>query len=185
MTTSIPARIHEKYKNEVVPALIKEFNYSTPMQVPKLEKVVLNSGVGEMVNNSKAMQYVEYAMTQISGQKPKVTKSKKAIAAFKLRAGLPIGCSVTLRNKRMYEFLDRFVTVALPRVRDFKGVPRKGFDGRGNYTMGIKEQIVFPEIEMDKLDKIRGLDVTFVTTARTDEEARALLTYLGLPFRQA
>ena len=179
------SRILEKYKNEVIQTLKEEFKYSTPMQVPKLVKIVLNTGVGEMVNNSKAMQYVEYAMTQIAGQKPKVSKSKKAVAAFKLRAGLAIGCSVTLRKKRMYDFLDRLVTVALPRVRDFKGVPRKGFDGRGNYTMGIKEQIVFPEIEMEKLDKIRGLDVTFVTSARTDDEARALLQHLGLPFRQA
>lgn len=177
-------RVMERYKAEAIPQLMKDFGYTTPMQVPKLHKIVLNAGVGEMVTNSKAMQYVEYAMTQISGQKPKVTKSKKAIAAFKLREGLAIGCMVTLRNKRMYDFLDRLISVAIPRVRDFKGIPRKGFDGRGNFTMGLKEQIVFPEIEMEKLDKVRGLDITFVTTARTDDEARALLQSLGLPFRQ-
>ncbi len=177
-------RLVKKYKEEVVPALKKEFNFKSPMQVPKLTKIVINTGVGEAVQNSKAVQAVEYSMRQISGQKPVVTKSRKAIAAFKLREGLPIGCMVTLRNKKMYDFLDRFFTVALPRVRDFRGVPRKGFDGRGNYTMGIKESIVFPEIEIEKLDKIRGMDITFVTTAKTDDEARALLAHLGMPFRQ-
>lgn len=178
------ARLYEDYKNKVVPELMKEFKYTSPMQVPKLEKIVLNTGVGETTVNSKAMQYVEYAMIRISGQKPVVTKARKSIATFKLREGLPIGCMVTLRKERMYSFLDRLISVALPRVRDFRGVPRKGFDGRGNFTMGIKEQIVFPEIEMEKLDKVRGLDVTFVTSARTDEEARALLTQLGMPFRK-
>lgn len=178
------SRVYERYKSTVVPALMEEFKYSSPMQVPKLVKVVLNTGLGEAVNNSKAVQYAEYALTQISGQKPIVTKAKKSIAAFKLREGLPIGCAVTLRQQRMYEFLDRLFTVALPRLRDFRGVPKKGFDGRGNFTMGLKEQIVFPEIEIEKLDRIRGLDITFVTTAQTDEEGRALLTHLGMPFRK-
>lgn len=177
-------RLRKKYKEEVVPALIKEFNYTSPMQAPRLTKIVINSGVGESVTNPKAVQAVEYSLRQISAQKPVITKAKKAIAAFKLREGLPIGCMVTLRNKRMYDFLDRMLTVALPRVRDFKGIPRKGFDGRGNYTLGIKESIIFPEVEMDKLDKIRGMDITFVTTAKTDDEARALLSQLGLPYRQ-
>jgi large subunit ribosomal protein L5 len=176
-------RVQEKYKKEVVPALMKQFGYSSPMQVPRLMKIVLNSGVGEMTQNGKAMEYAVYAMTQLSGQKPMVTKSKKSIANFKLRANLPIGCMATLRSGRMWDFFDRLVAVALPRVRDFRGTPPKGFDGRGNYTLGLKEQIVFPEIEMDKLDKVRGLDITFVTTARTDEEGRALLTQLGMPFR--
>jgi large subunit ribosomal protein L5 len=176
-------RLKKKYSDEVVPALMKEFKYSSPMQVPKLVKVVLNTGVGETVQNPKAMQAVEYSMRQITGQKPVVTKSRKAIAAFKLREGLPIGCMVTLRNKRMYDFLDRMMSVALPRVRDFRGIPRKGFDGRGNYTLGLKESIVFPEVEIEKLDKIRGMDITFVTTAKNDEEARSLLTKLGFPFR--
>ncbi len=178
-------RLQERYNKEVIPALMKEFKYSSPMQVPKLVKIVLNAGVGEVVQNSKSIDYAVYSMTQVSGQKPMVTRSKKAIAAFKLRANLPIGCMVTLRKERMFDFLDRLVSVALPRVRDFRGTPVKGFDGRGNYTLGIKEQIVFPEIEMDKLDKIRGMDITFVTTARTDEEGKALLSHLGMPFRHA
>lgn len=177
-------RIEDKYRKEVIPALMKEFKYSTPMQVPRLKKIVINAGVGEVTSNSKAMDYAVYALTQISGQKPMVTRSKKAIAAFKLRQGLPIGCMVTLRKGRMYEFFDRLVSVALPRVRDFKGTPLKGFDGRGNYTIGLKEQIVFPEVVMDKLDKVRGMDITFVTTAQSDEEGRALLRQLGMPFRQ-
>src|SRR3982750_3940337 len=142
------SRVYDQYKSTVVPALMEEFKYSTPMQVPRLQKVVLNTGLGEVVNNSKAVQFAEYAMRQISGQKPVVTRSRKAIAAFKLREGLPIGCMVTMRPERMYDFLDRFISVALPRMRDFRGVPKRGFDGRGNYTLGIKEQIVFPEIEM-------------------------------------
>ena len=178
-------RLKKKYAEEVVPALMKEFNYSSPMQVPKLVKVVLNTGVGETVQNPKAMQAVEYSLRNITGQKPVITKSRKAIAAFKLREGLPIGCMVTLRNKRMYDFLDRMMSVALPRVRDFRGIPRKGFDGRGNYTLGMKESIVFPEVEIEKLDKIRGMDITFVTTAKNDDEARALLVKLGFPFRPA
>lgn len=177
-------RLTDHYTQTVVPALMKKFNYSSPMQVPKLEKIVLNTGVRDAVNNSKAIQFVEYAMTRISGQKPVVTRAKKSIAAFKLREGLPIGVMVTMRKRKMYDFLDRFIAVALPRVRDFRGVPRKGFDGRGNYTMGIKEQIVFPEIEIDKLDQIRGLDITFVTTAKTDEEGFELLELMGMPFRK-
>ena len=178
------SRLAEHYKQTVVPALMKKFNYSSPMQVPKLEKIVLNTGVGDAVNNSKSIQFVEYAMTQISGQKPVVTRAKKSIASFKLREGLPIGVMVTMRKKKMHAFLDRLISVALPRVRDFRGVPRKGFDGRGNYTMGIKEQIVFPEIEIEKLDTIRGMDVTFVTSATTDEEGMELLELMGMPFRK-
>jgi large subunit ribosomal protein L5 len=178
------SRIRDQYNNAVVKALMDEFKYSSPMQVPKLKKIVLNAGVGEMTSNSKAMEYAEYAMTQISGQKPVITRSKKSIAGFKLREKMPIGCCVTLRGQRMYDFFDRLVSVALPRVRDFRGIPKKGFDGRGNYTLGIKEQIVFPEINIDKLDKIRGMDVTFVTSAQNDDEGRALLTHLGLPFRK-
>jgi large subunit ribosomal protein L5 len=178
------SRVYENYKTKVVKALTEEFKYATPMQVPKLKKIVLNTGVGECTTNIKAMEFAVYALTQISGQKPVVNRSKKSIAAFKLRQGLPIGCSVTLRGARMYAFFDRLVSVALPRVRDFRGTPRKGFDGRGNYTLGLKEQIVFPEINIDKLDKIRGMDITFVTSATNDEEGRALLTHLGMPFRK-
>ena len=177
-------RLKEKYEKQVVPALKQKFNYTSVVQVPKLLKIVLNSGVGEATQNSKAIDNVVYAMTQISGQKPLVTKSKKSISNFKLREDQPIGVMTTMRNKRMYDFLDRLVSVALPRVRDFRGVPVKGFDGRGNFTMGVKEQIVFPEVNMDKLDKIRGFNITFVTTAKTNEEALALLTELGLPFRK-
>jgi large subunit ribosomal protein L5 len=177
-------RLHEQYNDKIVAALQKEFNYSSPMQVPRLEKIVLNSGVGDMTTNAKAMEYAVYALTQISGQRPIITKSKKAIANFKLRENLQIGCKVTLRKERMFDFLDRLISVALPRVKDFKGIAKKGFDGRGNYTMGLKESIVFPEINSDKMDKIRGMDITFVTTASTDDEARALLTQLGMPFRK-
>jgi large subunit ribosomal protein L5 len=178
------SRLADHYNEKVVPALMKKFNYSSPMQVPKIEKIVLNTGVRDAVSNSKSIQFVEYAMTRISGQKPVVTRARKSIAAFKLREGLPIGVMVTMRKKRMYEFLDRLIAVALPRVRDFRGIPRKGFDGRGNYTMGIKEQIVFPEIEIEKLDTVRGMDVTFVTTAKTDEEGMELLELMGMPFRK-
>jgi large subunit ribosomal protein L5 len=178
-------RVNEHYKTAVVPALMQRFKYTSSMQVPKLQKIVLNVGVGETTQNSKAMEYVVYALTQISGQKPVIARSKKAIANFKLREGLAIGCKVTLRRERMYDFLDRLVTVALPRVRDFRGVPKRGFDGRGNYTMGIREQIIFPEINIDKLDKVRGMDISFVTTAKSDDESRALLEELGLPFRKS
>lgn len=178
------SRIVDQYKTKVIPALMQEFKYSSVMQVPRLEKIVINSGVGEMTTNGKAMDYVIYALTNISGQKPVVRRSKKAIAGFKLKENLPVGCMVTLRRRRMYDFFDRLVSVALPRVRDFKGTPTRGFDGRGNYTLGLRESIVFPEINMDKLDRDRGMDITFVTSARNDEEGRALLKHLGLPFRQ-
>ena len=176
-------RLLEHYQKNVVPALMKQFSYSSPMQVPRLEKIVLNAGVGEVTQNGKAIDYAVYAMTQISGQKPIVTRSKKAISNFKLREGLPIGCVVTLRKERMYDFLDRLVSVALPRVRDFRGTAPKGFDGRGNYTLGLREQIAFPEVVMEKLDKVRGMDITFVTSAQSDEEGKALLQQLGMPFR--
>jgi len=179
------SRKQDQYRKEIVPAMMGEFKYSSSMQVPKLKKIVLNVGVGEAVNNSKAMDFVVYALSQMSGQKPVVTKTKKSIATYKTRKGIPIGCMVTMRNERMYEFFDRLVSIALPRVRDFRGVPIRGFDGRGSYTMGLKEQIVFPEVVMEKLDKVRGLDITFVTDAKTDEEGRALLTHLGMPFRKA
>jgi large subunit ribosomal protein L5 len=184
MNRKVENRVEKRYKDEVVTKLKQEFGYKNVMQVPKLKKIVLSAGVGETTQNIKVMDYAVYAMTQISGQKPLVIKSKKAIATFKLRENLPIGCKVTLRRQRMYEFLDRLITVALPRVRDFKGVPKKGFDGRGNYNMGIKEQIVFPEVVLDKLDKVRGMDITFVTDAKTDDEARSLLEHIGLPFRK-
>jgi large subunit ribosomal protein L5 len=179
------SRASENYKKKVAPELQKQFGYSSSMQVPKLTKIVLNTGVGESTQNSKAIDQVVKAMTLISGQKPKVCKSTKSIAAFKLRAGLPIGCMVTLRGKKMYDFFDRLISIALPRVRDFRGVPRKGFDGRGNFTMGLKENAVFPEIKIDEYDKIRGMDITFVTTAPTDDEALALLQHMGVPFRAA
>lgn len=174
----------ERYKNKVVPALQEKFEYRSVMQVPKLEKIVLNCGVGESVGNSKAIENVVYAMTRLSGQKPVIRRAKKSIASFKLREGMPIGVSATLRGRRMYDFFDRLVAVALPRVRDFRGTPKKGFDRRGNYTLGLKEQIVFPEVELDKLDKVRGLNVTFVTTAENDEEGKELLQQLGMPFRK-
>lgn len=176
--------IAQKYTEEVVPALVRQFGYKNCMEVPKLTKIVLNMGLAEAVGNNKVIQFAEYGLAQISGQKPVVTKAKKSIAAFKLREGQAIGCTVTLRKRRMYDFLERLFYVALPRVRDFRGVSRKGFDGRGNFSMGLKEQIVFPEIELEKLDKVRGMDITFVTTANTDEEGRALLTELGIPFRK-
>lgn len=178
-------RLSKKYKEEVAPKLKDEFKYKSVMQVPRLEKIVINVGFGgESVNNPKVSQYIEYALARISGQKPVVTKSKKAIAAFKLKENLPVGCMVTLRKERMWSFLDRLISVALPRVRDFRGVPKKGFDGRGNFTMGVREQIIFPEVEVDKVDKVRGMDITFVTTSKTDEESRALLQGLGMPFRK-
>lgn len=180
----MPNKVYDHYKTTVVPAMIKEFNYNSKMQVPKLHKIVINCGVGEAVQNSKAMQYVEYTLTQITGQKPMVTKAKKAIAAYKIREGLPIGCMVTVRNEKMYDFFERFVSIAAPRTRDFKGVPKRGFDGNGNYCLGVKESLIFPEIELEKLDKVRGMDINFVTTAKTDDEARSLLAHLGMPFRK-
>lgn len=174
--------LKEKYKKEVVPAMMKQFNYTSVMQVPKLEKIVINMSVAEVKDNSKALITASNDLMMITGQKPIITKAKKSIAAFKLREGMDIGCKVTLRADKMYDFATRLFNVALPRVRDFKGVSAKSFDGRGNYSMGIKEQIIFPEIEYDKVDKLRGMDVIFVTTAKTNEEAKALLSMLGLPF---
>jgi large subunit ribosomal protein L5 len=185
MTTQALARLAEKYQNEVVPALTKEFNYQNPMMVPRIVKVVVNMGLGEAVQNPKSLDVAVRDMTAIVGQKVVITRAKKSIATFKLRAGMPIGAMVTLRGKRMYEFLDRLMTLALPRIRDFRGVSDRAFDGRGNYTLGLKEQLLFPEIEYDKIDKVRGMDITFVTTARTDEEARALLRAMGMPFRSS
>ena len=182
---STPPRMRERFRSAVVPAMMKERGYSNPFQVPRLEKVVINMGVGEGKENAKVLDFATADLQAIAGQKPVITRAKKSIANFKLRENVPIGCKVTLRGPRMYEFLDRLVNVALPRVRDFKGVPPKGFDGRGNYNMGLKEQIIFPEIVYDKVDKVRGMDITMVTTARTDEEAKALLTHLGVPFRTA
>ena len=175
--------LKEQYKNEVVPALMKKFNYSSIMEVPKLEKIVINIGLGETKDNPKALDNAINDLTIITGQRPVVTKAKKSIAAFKLREGAKIGCKVTLRAGKMYDFAQKLFNVALPRVRDFRGVSTKSFDGRGNYSMGIKEQLIFPEIEYDKIDKIRGMDIIFVTTAKTDEEAKELLTLLGMPFR--
>lgn len=178
------ARLRDKYTKEIAPALQQKFGYHNVMQIPKLEKVVINMGVGEAIQNSKAIDSAVGDLMKISGQKPVVTRAKKSIAAFKLREGMPIGTKVTLRGERMYEFVDRLMNVALPRVRDFRGVSSKSFDGRGNYTLGIKEQLIFPEIEYDKIDKLRGMDIVFVTDAKTDEEARELLGLLGMPFRQ-
>ncbi|HKX01731.1 MAG TPA: 50S ribosomal protein L5 [Methylomirabilota bacterium] len=177
--------MRERFRSAVVPAMMKERGYSNPFQVPRLEKVVINMGVGEGKENAKVLDFATSDLQAIAGQKPIITRAKKSIANFKLRENVPIGCKVTLRGPRMYEFLDRLVNVALPRVRDFKGVPPKGFDGRGNYNMGLKEQVIFPEIVYDKVDKVRGMDITMVTTARTDEEAKALLTHLGVPFRES
>jgi len=177
------ARLKDRYQNEIAPALQQKFSYTNVMQIPKVDKIVINMGVGEAVQNSKAIDSAVADMMKLSGQKPVVTKAKKSIAAFKLREGMPIGCKVTLRGQRMYEFMDRLLNVALPRVRDFRGVSAKAFDGRGNYTLGIKEQLIFPEMEYDKIDKLRGMDVVFVTTAKTDEEARELLRGFGMPYR--
>jgi large subunit ribosomal protein L5 len=176
------ARLFEAYKQDVVPALIKEFGYENVMQAPKLTKIVVNIGLGESIQNAKAIDAAVGDLTAIVGQKPVVTKAKKSIAAFKLRQGMPIGAMVTLRGERMYEFYDRLVAVALPRIRDFRGVSPNSFDGRGNYTLGVREQLIFPEIEYDKIDKTRGLEMSFVTTARNDEEGRRLLALLGMPF---
>lgn len=179
------SRLKEKYQNEVIKAMMEKFNYNNIMQVPKLEKVVVNVGVGEAIQNSKALDATVSDITIITGQRPVITKAKKSIAAFKLREGMKIGCKVTLRGDRMYHFVDKLFNIALPRVRDFRGVSPKSFDGRGNYSMGVKEQLIFPEIEYDKIDKVRGMDIIFVTTANTDEEARELLKLMGMPFRAA
>ena len=185
MAETTAPRLREKYKSEAVPALMKRFGYENPMQVPRLRSIVVNMGVGEAASNPKLIDGAVTEMTAITGQKPVVTRAKKAIASFKLRAGLPIGVMVTLRGPRMWEFADRLITLALPRVRDFRGVSRKAFDGKGNYTLGLKEQIIFPEINYDRIDVIKGLNITVVTTAKTDEEGRALLQHLGMPFRAA
>lgn len=177
------ARLKDLYIKEIVPQLQKDFNYKSVMEVPKLEKIVVNMGLGEAIQNVKILDSASEEMATITGQKAVITKAKKSIASFKLRQGMPIGCMVTLRKDRMYEFLDRLVNVSLPRVRDFKGVPAKAFDGQGNYSLGIKEQLIFPEINYDKIDKIKGMNITIVTTAKTDEEGRALLRLLGMPFR--
>ncbi len=175
--------LKEQYQKEVVPALMKKFNYKSIMEVPKLEKIVLNVGLGDIRENPKALENTMNDLSIITGQKPVVTKAKKSIAAFKIREGVNMGCKVTLRSTKMYEFANKFFNVALPRVRDFRGVSANSFDGRGNYSMGIKEQLIFPEIEYDKVDKLRGMDIIFVTTAKTDEEAKELLTLLGMPFK--
>lgn len=176
------ARLKEAYKNEVAPALMKKFGYKSVMQIPKLEKVVINVGCGEAKENSKVIDAIIGDLSKITGQRPVVCKAKKSVANFKIREGMPIGVKVTLRSENMYEFVDRFFNVALPRVRDFRGINANSFDGRGNYNCGLKEQLIFPEIEYDKIDKVRGMDITFVTTANTDEEARELLTLMGAPF---
>jgi len=178
------SRLKDKFIKEVTPALMGKFEYKSVMQVPKVEKIVINMGVGDAVQNSKALDAAVEDLTIISGQKPVVTKAKKSIAGFRLREGMPIGAKVTLRGDRMYEFLDKLISVSLPRVRDFRGVSKKAFDGRGNYTLGVKEQLIFPEIDYDKVSKVRGMDIVIVTTANTDEEARELLTQFGMPFQK-
>ncbi|MCF0109056.1 MAG: 50S ribosomal protein L5 [Erysipelotrichaceae bacterium] len=175
-------RLQEKYKTTVVPSLTKQYNYSSVMECPKIEKVVINLGVGDAIANPKALEDAVEELTQISGQKPVITKAKKSIANFKLREGMSIGCKVTLRGERMYEFLDKLFNIALPRVRDFRGVSTTAFDGRGNYTLGVKEQLIFPEINYDKVKKVRGMDIVIVTSAKTNDEAKALLTEMGMPF---
>ena len=176
------ARLREKYREDVVPELMKEFGYSNVMQVPKLQKIVVNVGLGEAISNAKALESAVADISAITGQRPVVTRAKKSIAAFKLRAGMPVGATVTLRGPRMYEFLDRLVAITLPRIRDFRGVSPNSFDGRGNYTLGLQEQIAFPEIDYDKIDRARGLELSLVTSAKTDDEGRRLLALLGMPF---
>jgi large subunit ribosomal protein L5 len=177
-------RLKEKFVKEVTPALMSKFNYKSVMQVPQLDKIVINMGVGDAVANAKALDNAVEELATITGQKPVVTRAKKSIAGFRLREGMPIGAKVTLRGERMYQFLDKLVSVSLPRVRDFRGVSKKAFDGRGNYTLGVKEQLIFPEIDYDKVSKVRGMDIVIVTTANTDEEARELLTQFGMPFQK-
>ncbi len=186
MTTQVipEPRLRVKYRQEAVPVLMREFGYKNPMQVPRLEKVVVNIGLGEAIQNAKALDYAAQDLAAITGQKPVITRARKSIAAFRVRKGMPIGVTVTLRGARMWEFLDRLFNVALPRIRDFNGVSPRSFDGRGNYTLGLREQLVFPEIDYDKIDKVRGLEITIVTTAKTDEEARRLLELIGMPFRR-
>ncbi|GGG29275.1 50S ribosomal protein L5 [Lysinibacillus alkalisoli] len=178
------SRLKEKFVKEVTPALVSKFEYTSVMQVPKVDKIVINMGVGDAVQNSKTLDAAVEELTIITGQKPVITKAKKSIAGFRLREGMPIGAKVTLRGERMYEFLDKLIAIALPRVRDFRGVSKKAFDGRGNYTLGVKEQLIFPEIDYDKVSKVRGMDIVIVTTANSDEEARELLTQFGMPFQK-
>ena len=177
-------RLNEKYEKEIIPAMIEKFGYKNIMEVPKLEKIVINMGVGEAKENQKTLESAVNDLTIIAGQKPVLTRAKKSIANFKIRENMPLGCKVTLRKAKMYEFADKLMSVALPRVRDFRGISSKSFDGRGNYSLGIKEQLIFPEIEYDKVDKVRGMDIIFVTTAKTDEEAREILRFFGMPFAQ-
>ncbi|MEX5935544.1 50S ribosomal protein L5 [Mammaliicoccus sciuri] len=177
-------RLKEKFNNEISAQLVKKFNYSSVMEVPKIEKIVVNMGIGDAVQNSKVLDSAVEELQAITGQKPLVTKAKKSIATFRLREGMPIGAKVTLRGERMYEFFDKLISVSLPRVRDFRGISKKAFDGRGNYTLGVKEQLIFPEIDYDKVSKVRGMDIVIVTTANTDEEARELLTQFGMPFQK-
>jgi large subunit ribosomal protein L5 len=177
-------QLREKYEKEIVPSLMEKFNYKSVMEVPKIEKIVINMGVGDAVQNAKALDSAVEELAQLSGQKPVITRAKKSIAGFRLREGMPIGAKVTLRGERMYDFLQKLIAVALPRVRDFRGVSNKAFDGRGNYTLGVKEQLIFPEIDYDKVNKVRGMDIVIVSTAKTDEEARELLTQLGMPFKK-
>lgn len=177
-------RLKEKFNNEISTELVKKFNYDSVMQVPKIEKIVVNMGIGDAVQNSKVLDSAVEELQTITGQKPLVTKAKKSIATFRLREGMPIGAKVTLRGERMYEFFDKLISVSLPRVRDFRGISKKAFDGRGNYTLGVKEQLIFPEIDYDKVSKVRGMDIVIVTTANTDEEARELLSQFGMPFQK-
>ena len=177
-------RLQEKYQKEVIPAMIEKFGYKNIMEVPRLEKIVINMGVGEAKENQKVLEAAVNDLTLIAGQKPILTRAKKSVANFKIRENMALGCKVTLRKAKMYEFADKLMAIALPRVRDFRGVSSKAFDGRGNYSLGVKEQLIFPEIEYDKIDKVRGMDIIFVTTANTDEEARELLRFLGMPFAQ-
>ena len=177
-------RLKERYTKEIIPSLMEKFEYTSIMQAPKIDKIVINMGVGDAVSNTKNLDKAVEELTLISGQKPVITLAKKSIAAFRLREGMPIGTKVTLRGERMYDFLDKLVTVSLPRVRDFRGISKKSFDGRGNYTLGIKEQLIFPEVDYDRVDKVRGMDIVIVTTANTDEESRELLTQLGMPFQK-
>jgi large subunit ribosomal protein L5 len=178
----MPNRLHERYRAEVVPALIKQFEYGNPLQVPQVDKIVVNIGLGEALTNAKAIDAAVGDLTTITGQKPIVTKAKRSIAQFHVRAGNPIGAKVTLRGERMWDFLDRLTSIALPRIRDFRGIPSKSFDGRGNYSLGFREQLAFPEIDYDKVDRLRGLEISIVTTAKTDEESKRLLELLGMPF---